>query len=463
MIRITWRHRFVTVSAMAVVVAGIMLPASVVVGPAGISLTEYTFSSSQSVIVPEMLGDTVAFARVRLEAEGLQVGTVVTEKNPDGVPCTVLRISPRAGSLVARGTAVNLVIVKLSGPDGAAEAAQRCRNLEEAAQRYGYGPSRNAKIVYQPDVVLIEEGPRAIKEASADGFTWTIDGTARGAQDVQPGKVMFASSQAVGRVVTVAPAGTDRVVTLAPVQLTEVIRDGRLAGLQPLHFGALGMQEIPGYPAAFTDLARGVTSAGTGSGALPPPQGPPPQGVVKLGASVGETGKVWGLEVVRDTRGIGFRFTREVTSGLKVGGEVDFMLSNAHVRTDVPISNGVFGATSFQLDGIEGIRLKLVAASAKGLSDNEKVLVEVPITLVSQPIVVSGVPTVLDIKFNFLVETAFSAQNSTLTAEGEWGLDGPLGTGSKPTFSVKRSILDRLEGISAAPSGMVVAVGMRAM
>src|SRR5580765_1517796 len=43
---------------------------------------------------------------------GLKVGAISTEKNPGGIPGTVLRTSPELGSLVPEGSAVDLVIIE---------------------------------------------------------------------------------------------------------------------------------------------------------------------------------------------------------------------------------------------------------------------------------------------------------------------------------------------------------------
>jgi beta-lactam-binding protein with PASTA domain len=67
---------------------------------------------SDSVPVPDVLDETTASAQRKLEAVGLKLGTISTEKNPGGVPGTVLGTSPGPGSLVPQGSAVDLVIIE---------------------------------------------------------------------------------------------------------------------------------------------------------------------------------------------------------------------------------------------------------------------------------------------------------------------------------------------------------------
>ena len=62
-------------------------------------------------LVPDVLDEITALAQRKLEAVGLKVGTISTEKNPGGIPGTVLRTSPDLGSSVPEGSAVDLVII----------------------------------------------------------------------------------------------------------------------------------------------------------------------------------------------------------------------------------------------------------------------------------------------------------------------------------------------------------------
>jgi len=67
---------------------------------------------SDSVSVPDVLDETTADAQRALAAVGLTLGTISTEKNPGGIPGTVLRTSPDTGSLVPQGSAIDLVIIE---------------------------------------------------------------------------------------------------------------------------------------------------------------------------------------------------------------------------------------------------------------------------------------------------------------------------------------------------------------
>lgn len=102
-----------------------------------------------------------------------------------------------------------------------------------AAGVYGVAPVPDPHITLQPDVVMIKDGPKAIHGVSADGLTWTMDGSAAGVKGLKPGDVMMASTFATGRVTQVEPQGGDVAVKLAPVDLTDIVKDGEIKTDEP--------------------------------------------------------------------------------------------------------------------------------------------------------------------------------------------------------------------------------------
>jgi hypothetical protein len=93
-------------------------------------------------------------------------------------------------------------------------------------RRFGGSVTSYPGVVYQPGVVLIGGGSRAVRGRSADGLTWTIDGRAPGAADLGVGKIMLATTFASGRVLKLTRAGRNLGVVLGPVALTDIVRDG---------------------------------------------------------------------------------------------------------------------------------------------------------------------------------------------------------------------------------------------
>src|SRR6185437_12113726 len=88
------------------------------------------------------------------------------------------------------------------------------------------GTPLDPRVVYAPDVILMEEGDKAIKMAASDGMTWVFDASAPHVNELQEGKIVFATGRAVGRIGQITRAGGTVTVKLAPVQITEVIHQG---------------------------------------------------------------------------------------------------------------------------------------------------------------------------------------------------------------------------------------------
>lgn len=360
---------------------------------------------------------------------------------------------------------------------------------EDAVERYGYGPSDDGSVTYQPDVVLIEGGPDAIRAASSDGLTWTIDGNADGAGELEPGLIMFAASQAVGRVVEIEPAGDDLAVTLAPVELTDVIRDGQITYDASVDLEAMAFQVIPDAIGVSDDLSEegdgetpeadetsfhiGETSSEDalvlsvppiqlGNTAQPATDLPPPTSGSTAKTKVGD----WDLTAYKAAGSVGLKADHFLASGtgLKFGLDVYVTFENLHILADVPIANGEVGQSHFRVDGLTGLGMEIAAGASEGLSDNRKIRVELPIEL-SQQVIIGGFPGTLKQRFKFLVETAFTAKNGNLSAGGLWRLDGPLGfdgqTLETPTWTTEKSILDSLSGVSIGVNGVVAAAEFR--
>jgi hypothetical protein len=380
------------------------------------------------------------------------------------------------------------------------------------ALTYGYGPDPKGTVVYQPDVVIVQGGPRAIRSASANGLVWTINGRAAGARDLRPGKVMFVTSRAVGRVVKIERRGNDFAVTLAPVQLTEIIRDAVIKVDAEIPADSIVYQRVPALGGLPVKQAMDFGPAG----ALISPAAYSPGRMRSAGLTVGEpvirtvaddgnglgnatdsglpfgtkqTQKAaigdWEVEAswITDRKSYGnfdtakkaekvrLRIQRtwstkfnggKNSAGLKTGVDVCLYGQKFRITAVVPISNGVAGPTKFVVDGIKGIDVGIWGGVANGVQDNQKIRAEVPVEL-NYPLAFSplGIPLVAQAKFKFIIETAFSGRNSVLEAVAEYGIDGAFGVDNgapiTPQFSVIKPMMDSMSGITLGGSGIVFA------
>ena len=121
-------------------------------------------------------------------------------------------------------------------------------SMTESQIKFGISPKRDPAVEYQPDVILMEQGDKAIKSIAGDGMTWTFDANAPQVSDFQEGKVVFATSRAVGRVLSIKRSGDTATVIMGPVQLTDVIRNGDFAMDQAIDMNNMISYVAPDYP-----------------------------------------------------------------------------------------------------------------------------------------------------------------------------------------------------------------------
>lgn len=348
---------------------------------------------------------------------------------------------------------------------------------------FGLAPLTDDSVTYQPDVVIVGGGADSIRSASSDGLTWTIDGHAANAGDLEPGTVMFLTGKAVGRIVAIENDGDDLVVTLGPVDLTDIVRDGHFEAEQPIDLGALALQTIPDLPGSLEltekevpppspDESTSTTEVGLGvvsppmlsiaSATEPSGTWPPPTSGNGAELTLGD----FSVELTRSSGAVGRVGLKVAYTKNGVTLAVDFgaILNEPTVATDFDIVGGKIVSGTARITGLDKLEVKVDAGSETGLAGNFKARVEMPVDA-NFPFMVGPIPMNLSIRQKFIVETAFSAKDSTLSANGLYKVDGPLGfdyhggdlTLVTPTVTTELAMIDSLDGISVGVNGVIVA------
>lgn len=360
----------------------------------------------------------------------------------------------------------------------------------QAELAYGRAPQPGGGITYQPDVVLVGGGAGAVRSVSADGLTWTIDANARHASDLAVGKVMFLTNRGVGRIMHIGRDGSALAVTLGPVDLGDVIRDGTLHFNHAIDVSTISMHTYSGV-GGLADVTE-TSGNSLGSGALatstlrsPAKSGqrvstagfadedPSPGSDAKAGTGTKVSVNGFSLEVA--SSGNLQKGKSELKIGYKVNGVVlgvsfGVEYTNPQVHGDINISGGKITNGSYAyVSGIDGTSMSLESGSAEGLSRNIKARVEVPVEE-NIPLPTEPIPFNVSLRFKFIAETAFSARNGTLTAEGETKIDGPVGfryedgyTLETPTVTVKKSPIETMFGPSVGLNAVVIAVQFKVL
>ena len=132
--------------------------------------------------------------------------------------------------------------------------------LSPTEMRYGIAPKRTKDVEYVDDVIVMEEGDKAIRSMAGNGLSWTFDANAPHISEFQEGKVVFATGRAVGRIVGLRRDGDSVTAFLAPVQLTDVIKNGHFAMSQPVDVNNIIPYVAPDFPQPPEELTEGNTS-----------------------------------------------------------------------------------------------------------------------------------------------------------------------------------------------------------
>jgi hypothetical protein len=387
------------------------------------------------------------------------------------------------------------------GNDASDSSAQKTHRFNtgeftEGEIQYGLAPSRGRGVTFQPDVVIVEGGARSVHSVSTDGLVWTIDGGARGVKDLEPGKIMFVTSNGLGRVLRVDPVGPDVDVLLGPVNLTDVVRDGTFSVDQPLDFDNVALLNTPDQPGIVTDPsldpptgdAPSATGIDTGDPSAPDATGSAARTIrvppIRLMAASGADnvprigfGDAYQVQIgpvsvkggISTAAGLFLQLGLSGSSGVK--GSVVFQLKwkDPKIKSNTVIENGEIKKAEFTIEGIHEVDVKVQAGSKNGSDDNLKTRIEVPIEFAWPLPPFAGMPFAMLIRNKFILDTAFSSKNGTITGDGAWNVNGPIGakiegdstTSSTPTITVKKSIVDSLGGISVGVEGLVFSYQMK--
>jgi hypothetical protein len=356
---------------------------------------------------------------------------------------------------------------RADGPPRAATIAE----LSPAERKWGIAPTRSAEVTYQPDVVMLDEGADAILEMSPNGLEWTIDARASHARDIQPGKVLFATSRVAGRVLAVSDKGGKLAVILGPVELTDVIRDAKIEFTTPVDFSQAMVYVAPESPGSLSESSTPLKTA------LDPvwPGGWPGGGPGPTHALGRDTGTMM-FRRAQNTVGVeGFKIRPEVSlnsigasitwddSGLYFVGKSSLRLEKPQLNFALHISGGKLLVCELSLSGAAGLQMEFAARSAAGTKGNINKVLHIPADI-SLPLINGKVPFTVTIRQSFLVQTAFGAKGH-LQARGDYSMGGAIAVGYRNEhlgvtapggLKANERLIDTIEGVSLTPTGVVL-------
>src|ERR1700722_7251715 len=99
-------------------------------------------------------------------------------------------------------------------------------DLSDTEIRFGRAPKRGPGVTYQDGIILMEEGDKAIQSFASNGLSWNLKADSPQGNEIQEGKILFATDRCVGKVLAVQRNGDSVTVVLGPAQLNELVKEG---------------------------------------------------------------------------------------------------------------------------------------------------------------------------------------------------------------------------------------------
>jgi hypothetical protein len=320
--------------------------------------------------------------------------------------------------------------------------------LTETERKFGVAPRRHESVTYQPDVIIVENGSEVIREMGGDGMTWTLDAQAVAQHDIQPGKVIFLTSRAVGRVLATERKGDALAVILGPVDLGDVIRDCDIHVSQPIDFGkslTYTLNDMPGGTEEVPPLAR-------------------EPGEPRLRHAMWR--KVQTEEPITHVTGpiaslgwLGVRMDLE-KDGVGMHGDMALRLQAPRVEFRLVMDGATVQVAEVMVTGSVGTMISFEGVNQSGRKYNINKREVVP-TDISIPIG-GALPLTITVRQQFVAQTKFFAPG-VLRARADYNFDGLLGVQyHKPYFTFlgpgnftgRETLMNSIEGVSLGVSAL---------
>jgi hypothetical protein len=353
------------------------------------------------------------------------------------------------------------------------------KDLTPAEVKYGKAPTRDAKVVYAPEVVIVDRGPESIRSVSADGLTWTIDARAPHASELAVNKIAFITVRCVGRVLQVSRDGDALHLVLGPVDLPDVFEKLDATFSAPIDLGEGLEYPAPQYAGLSMPIEGDAAALPAWSAEISP--GPPPpfaahwsqqsariipaafgqqQGPVSPGIPQRLDMKFQTKDALSNADGIGAEM-KYSKNGIVLKAQVQLLVQKPTLDFHVTINQKDVDTTVI-LRNVGGLRLAFDAAAGADFSGSTDWYLP-DVGDISVPI--GTLPLSITLRQDIWVRSAFTSKQSAFSAGGEYTLNADFGFTSHngvvkvvgpKGLTVKQSLMNNIFGISLSPVGMTL-------
>jgi hypothetical protein len=287
------------------------------------------------------------------------------------------------------------------------------------ARQYGTVVSQ---VTYQPNAVVfdVKTTESALKGMSQDGVTYVLDAASPAAK-LKPGSVLFLYGIAIRKVASVRTEGSNVVVTTSDADITDLIKDGHIHWRVPLDFSIVAAQPQPAMPTSWLEnLIASPAEAGESES--------PYSFEGTLGPVDYEMAFSPDIPARRLNFDVKYQFSK--WGGLwRLQGEG--YIEHIAAEGDFNISNGLINSMMTEIDGIEGhVDFEWMAQqnvpSPISLID-QSFKVKVPYANVEYPLIIEGIPLILEVSAAVLVHPAWTGAHQVTRGKFTVDYSGNLG------------------------------------
>ncbi|MEO6926084.1 MAG: hypothetical protein ABI129_05380 [Rhodanobacter sp.] len=363
--------------------------------------------------------------------------------------------------------------------------ALKAGDLSPTELKYGVAPKHMPGVVYQDNVVLLENGDKLVRGDAGNGLGWALDASDARIKALKVGDIVFATSRCVGRVLSAERNGANVNLILGPVQLTDLVKKGNFSYDEPVDLNSMVVYSAPDYPGApnssaaqqmtqssQTSFVPGGTQRSVSYYAVSPngewtpittrgneprlrdavwhpddasgaqflrtdtqlpgvpgvnlPQAPNGFGDIARSPPPPTVQMINGMRMYGcslDCGGLGLKLYQE-KSGVKVWIKAVFHLVNPRLVFRLGIDSGTVNA-HVALSGGVGFTVGFDALAAQDMSANIKEVGSVPIDI-TIPLAGMGVPLTAMFQQSLFLSTGFSAKTSLLHAVADFSASGAI-------------------------------------
>lgn len=310
-------------------------------------------------------------------------------------------------------------------------------------------PGTVFQVTWTSNTVMVDAATteKTFRGVSPDGQIFVFDNSDEQIRKLEVGSVMLLQGLALKKVVGVETDGDMTLIATQPAALTDAIQDGHIAWDLPVQFGGSSERLRKALPGWF-DRENWVVEA----------------------AGIDKSGEVGDWKyTAKATAGAGRLDLDLDVKGSLEGLDVDVTgtgnIQNFNLAADMQISNGVMENFKYMAKNLRGEVTVSFVATKKGDGMLKRIEQRLP-PMFEAPVIIGGIPFVMDVGAAVIVAPALSAKNEAASGHfkikftGGQGFDFS-GAAMSPEGNVssENEIVDS-SSVALAPFAYLIGLGM---